>query len=264
MAGLEIHRKKQKPLVGIVAKPLSDFECPDDIWTECYIKDEFRDAVYRGGCLAAGILPPFHRPKYNHDESEAVLDDNLTVQEKFDLNTILQIYSGFILQGGLSGDFYELYIAKYAIQHNIPVIGVCAGFNTLARAAGCRIVSGDKLGIRADRHNVYSTSYRHTIKTSKNSTLFGIFKETELAVNSLHTQFLDFQEACRHSKSLEVEAAITDELENGAACTTVEAYRVKYTRFAMGFKWHPEIMGQAHKDKLFGRFLEECRQLGSL
>lgn len=192
------------------------------------------------------------------------MDDNLTAQEKLDLDTILQTYSGFILQGGLSGDFYELYIAKYAIHHNIPVIGICAGFNTLARAAGCRIVPGGALGIRTDRHNVYSTSYRHTIKVSKGSTLFETFKGAELSVNSLHTQFLDCQEAARHSAGLEVEAVITDRLENGGSCTTVEAFRVKHTRFAMGFKWHPEIMGQEHRDKLFGRFLEECRHLAGI
>ena len=40
-----------KPVIGIVTKPLSDFECPDDIWIEDYVKDEFRDIVFSGGCM---------------------------------------------------------------------------------------------------------------------------------------------------------------------------------------------------------------------
>lgn len=89
-----------KPIIGIVTKPLSDFECPDDIWVEDYVKDEFRNIVYSGDCLAIGVLSPFHIPKFNNDETDYVFQNNLTKEEKEDLNTILERCDGFILQGG--------------------------------------------------------------------------------------------------------------------------------------------------------------------
>lgn len=248
-----------KPIIGIVAKPLSDFECPDDIWAEDSVKDEFRDIVYSGRCLAIGVLPPFQKPKFNWNESDCVLPNNLTEEEKEDLNTILERCDGFILQGGLSDDYYEFYIAEYALINDIPIIGICAGFNTLARAAGSNIVSGNTLGIDKKLHNVYDKDFRHNIDVAKGTVLYDVFHTESMSVNSLHKRFLGKDYLDTHPSKVEVNATVTDILKNGSLCTTVEAFTVQDVKFAMGVKWHPEVMEEEHKRKLFERFLTLCK-----
>jgi len=43
---------------------------------------------------------------------------------------------GIVIQGGLSSDDYEIKAAKYAIDNDIPILGICAGFNNIIRAMG--------------------------------------------------------------------------------------------------------------------------------
>lgn len=247
-----------KPIIGIIAKPLSDFECPGDLWSELYVKEEFREIVASCGGLAIGLLPPFHSGKFNPDESGRVLINNLTPEEQADLDSILALCGGFLLQGGLSADYYELYIARYALRRNIPILAVCAGFNTLARAAGSDIVSFAELGLPEELHNVYSRDYRHEISLRRGSPLYNIFPCETMSVNSLHTQFLGVSCPDAHPAGLEINATASNSLEDGSVCTTVEAFTIPGQAFAMGVKWHPELMDRDHQQRLFQVFLSAC------
>ena len=40
------------------------------------------------------------------------------------------------MQGGIETDNYEIIIAKYCYDNNIPVLGICAGQNNIVRALG--------------------------------------------------------------------------------------------------------------------------------
>lgn len=162
-------------------------------------------------------------------------------------------------KGGLSGDYYELYIAKYALDNNKAIIGICAGFNTLARAAGSNIVSGNVLGIESQLHNVYSKDFRHSVDVLSGTVLYDMFHKENLLVNSLHTQFLSKDDLDAKPSRIEVNAIVTDTLKNGVKCTTVEAFTVRDVKFAIGIKWHPEIMEEEHKIKLFYEFLKACK-----
>ena len=173
----------------------------------------------------------------------------------------MKLCDGFILQGGLSGDYYEYYIAKYSIQNNIPILGICAGFNSLVRAAGCELSTEQELHLLPSLHNVYSKSYRHSVKIINDTILFEIFKTNQLLVNSIHSKFLTEKAAKENNDNIVINATVTDTLDNGFTLTTVEAVSVKNTRFALGIKWHPEIMDQKHKQLLFKRFLDECQDL---
>lgn len=248
-----------KPIIGIVTKPLSEFECPDDVWTEDYVKDEFRDQICIGGCIPIGILPTFHSVKYNYKETENELPYNFTDEEKNDFDTVLEKCNGFILQGGLCADYYELYVAEYAVHNNIPIIGICAGFNILARVAGAKISSAKELGIEEKIHNVYSKDFRHSIKIVNGTTLHKIFNKETMEVNSLHTYFLDNRYLNFNKTQIKVNATCSNLIGiDNKECKTIEAFTIENTKFAMGVKWHPEIMEEEHKRKLFSFFLNEC------
>lgn len=245
-----------KPLVGIITKPLSDFECPDDIRRELYVKDDFRKIVYKNGCSAIGILAPFQNDKFNAKGDMTI--DNLTSEEKEDLELVISKCDGIILQGGMSGDFYELHAARFAIENDIPIIGICAGFNTIARAAGCNIVSGETLGISSKNHSVYKKEFRHEVDVSKNTLLHKVFHQDKIKVSSLHTWYLEETEAFDNPR-IEINATVEDMTFDGGSCKTVECITVKDTRFAMGIKWHPEYMEEEHFQKIFAPFFEACK-----
>lgn len=48
----------------------------------------------------------------------------------------IKLCDGIILQGGINYSTYEVNLAKYLIDKNIPVLGICAGVNCLIKAGG--------------------------------------------------------------------------------------------------------------------------------
>lgn len=250
----------RKPVIGIVMKQLTKEECPESLCHEDYVKDEFRDVIIRAGGLPIGVLPPFHTAKFNPDESDIVFENNLTEAEMEDFHAVLDMCDGFILQGGLTADFYEYYIAKHAIENNIPVLGTCAGFNSVIRAAGCNITTAKGLGLEAEPHNIADLDYRHDVDVAEGTLIHELYKTDKLAVNSLHTKYLDRRTVDETGERLVINATIQNTLPDGTVIETVEAITVKDTKFAIGTKWHPELMEDEHKLRLFERFVEECRK----
>jgi gamma-glutamyl-gamma-aminobutyrate hydrolase PuuD len=88
--------------------------------------------------------------------------------------------------------------------------------------------------------------------------LFEMFGADSLAVNSLHTQFLDVRRA-QENPAVLVNATVSDMSMSGEPVKTVEAFTVSHARCAMGFKWHPELMEKEHQKVAFGPFLSACR-----
>lgn len=242
-----------KPTIGIITKPLTDFECPDDIWRELYVKDNFRQIVCKNGCNPIGILAPFAEDKFNF--SGDMTEDNLSAEEKNSFVEVLNKCQGLILQGGMSGDFYELFAARYAIEHNIPIIGVCAGFNTIARAAGCDIKNGKELKIRDKEHSVYDVAFRHPVRVIDNSLLYDLFAQKTLNVSSLHIWYLPESIALKNPR-IKINAISENTNLDGNLCRTVECFTVNDTFFAMGIKWHPEYMEQEHFQTIFSGFFK--------
>lgn len=74
------------------------------------------------------------------------------------LYKLLDICDGIILEGGLSSASYEVEAAKYAINNDIPLLGICAGFNNIIRAMG-----GNVFLIENNlKHNKEDGQYAHT------------------------------------------------------------------------------------------------------
>ncbi len=62
--------------------------------------------------------------------------DNLSAEERENLIAQIKLCDGIIMQGGIETDNYEIIIAKYCYDNNIPVLGICAGQNNIVRALG--------------------------------------------------------------------------------------------------------------------------------
>ena len=218
-----------KPIIGIVAKPLLNSQLTKSLWTRLVINDEFRELVINNGGIPMGVIPRGYR--YNIDTSNQI--EILDEEDKEVLFSQLELLDGIILQGGLTADTYEVEIVNYAIKNNIPLIGICAGFNNICRALNLPLKHKKELsGI----HDVYDRNYRHGIKINRQHPLCSIFREEVVEVNSLHTMFLEDSEL--YSK-IRVLAWDSD--------GHIEAFSVEDVKCCLAIKWHPELMLDEHE-----------------
>ena len=180
---------------------------------------------------------------------------------------IIDLCDGIILQGGLSQHKIEEYIAEYAIKKNIPILGICAGFDSIVRAVGLgnfiydnsknlNDVNNDLNNIYK-KHNVYDRDYRHDIFINNNNIL-GVSKKS-LSVNSMHTLMLSLSDLNlnKYKSLIDILAVSHDYLNSlDKPVNHVEAFLVKNTRFALAIKWHPELMQDDYStQKIFDEFI---------
>ncbi len=223
-----------KPIIGIVSKPSME----TDMWHYMEIVDDIRYVLIKNNALAVGFLPSEKKIKFKVDEEldTYVLTDN----EKKDLEMILSRLDGVILEGGLVSNQYEEEIAKICIKKDIPVLGICSGFNNLIRALD------GKVHIDSNTfHNQFGSKIAHEVEIAENSKLFNILKETKIIVNSIHTCIANENEI----KGYKVVAKCP--IDN-----TVEAIELENKKFVMGIKWHPELMESMNS--IFAEFVRVC------
>ena len=233
----------KKPVIGNVVKPLLPEQLTSSLWSRLTINDEFRKLVVENQAIPIGIMPDKY--EYHSDLSDVM--EPMTDEEYDDLVQVLQTVDGIILQGGLTSDTYEVEIARYAICHNIPMIGICAGFNNIARAVDLPlVVKQDLSGI----HNVYCVDYRHPIFVHSDHPYAYLFAaEDDFQVNSLHTMFLETNEANNRI------SVLAEDMEHH-----IEAFTVNCTKFCLAVKWHPEIMDNLASKRLFELFISACKR----
>lgn len=236
-----------KPIIGIVTKPLLNAQMKRTLWSRIIVNDEFRQLVVEFGGIPIGIMPNKFYGNKDTDNSIEILSKT----DKEDLYSILCKCDGIILQGGLTSDTYEVEIVRYAIENNIPIIGICAGFNNIARTVGLPLIYKGNLD---HIHNVYDKDYRHNVYLNVEHPLYSIFDKKVYEVNSLHSQFVELEDANKHN-DIEVLATSVDNSNK----VHVEAFTVKNTKFCLAIKWHPEIMLDSPETKnIFHSFMKQC------
>ena len=230
-----------KPVIGIVGKP-NLFSPP--LWKYMNISDSFRYALVTNGAVAMGIIPTNKTLVFNREDDFD--QTKLTDEELNDLHQVIDLCDGIILAGGLSSASYEIEIAKHAIKNDIPLLGVCAGFNNIIRAAG-----GDVFELKEDHiHNQEDKKYVHSNKILKDTLLFDIVEKEEIEVNSIHSWFAKGDGI----KNLEISAYSFDGY--------VEAVELKTNKFLLGVKWHPELLIEDElMENIIKRFIDACKKI---
>ena len=231
----------KKPIIGIPSK--QSYPAEGDLWHRMEMVDELRYLVIKYGGIAIMLLPTEKTMEFN--QSDCGDDTILNEEEIADLHRQVDLCDGIILQGGLYSCSYEVEIARYAMEKDLPVIGICAGFNNILRALGSNVYE-DATG----SHNHYSAAYRHPIRIVKDTKLYDLISQEDYLVNSMHTMMAE-------KDMVEPFAKISAYDDDGR----VEALEVPDRRFVIGMKWHPELMEEeTYVQRLFRSYMEACRK----
>jgi N5-(cytidine 5'-diphosphoramidyl)-L-glutamine hydrolase len=135
---------------------------------------------------------------------------------------------GLVLSGGHDigvtpkRDLTERYLLAYAIDNDLPVLGICRGMQLIQNYFG-----GALSEVKDDAH----IAKTHTVLLSKPSDTFGNFPDVlpnELIVNSFHSMCIEHNELA----DVLVPFALDDE-------GLVEAFCHQTARI-IGLMWHPE------------------------
>lgn len=227
----------KKPIIGIVARP-------DTIKTQrtcMQTLERYRLAIVKCGGNPIIILPT-QIVEYEKEETKDVPD--LTEEEKEDLISQIKLCDGILLPGGDRIFYYDLFITQYALDNDIPILGICMGMQTMGIVDnGDYNCLTDVLDKDMHKKDLEGNCF-HKIKIEENSTLYSIVGEKEYEVNSIHAKVLPYL----------TNAKVTSTSTNNE----IEAIEFESKRFAIGVQWHPELMinNDEKMEKLFRRFIE--------
>ena len=126
---------------------------------------------------------------------------------------------------------FELEFVKKYIKTNKPILGICAGMQSINVALGGSlyqdIYEQTKTKINHSQKSDFSKP-THNVLIEKDSKLFDILKTDKISTNSMHHQAI---------KQLGEGLTICAKTDDGI----IEAIELKNHNFCVGLQWHPEF-----------------------
>ena len=188
---------------------------------------------YYESVIRAGATPLIIPPSASTDVLMNTLDhiDALLLSGGADINPL---YCGEEPVPGLHGinqerDLPELLIARLAYNRQMPILGICRGIQTLAVALGGKIEQDIKATTVKHSQDADRSEPTHTVVIEPDSTLYNIYKSSQIFTNSFHHQ------AVSDPGTL---FRVTARAKDG----TIEAMESTEFKSVIGVQWHPECM----------------------
>lgn len=228
-----------KKIIGVLGRPTLD----DENYSLIGIYNEVRTSIIKKGCIPFMIMP-LADVDYGKEEKKKI--PKLTTSEKEDLRDMVDICSGIVIPGGYSWYYYDEYVVSYAIEKNIPVLGICMGMQLLSVYDNQENYLV-KIESKID-HNQRDVQYAHNLDIQAGTLLHNIIGANQISVNSKHRYCVT---KLNHFKI----SAIS---EDGI----IEAIEHPNKRFVLGIQWHPEKMLDYDEasNKIYDAFIEECQK----
>lgn len=229
--------QKNRKVIGILGIPSVDDE--NDSVIALY--KSYKDAIVKRGCIPF-LINPVSDIDYLNRKREDI--PPLSEEEKIFYQDMVDMCDGIILQGGYRIYNYFEYIVSYAIEKDIPILGICMGMQLLARldnVENCIEINNTNVN-----HEVKGQQYAHMVNILKDSLLYSIFNKDVISVNSKHNY---------HVSKVNI-YKISAYSEDGL----IEAIEYPGKKFIIGVQWHPEKMIEydALANKLFDYFISKC------
>ena len=223
---------QRRPVIGITGN-YADLTC------------KLGDGYYKQVMKAGGvpfIIPPVADEAILHNALDRV--DALLLSGGADINPLYQGEEPQLQLGGINSerDLPELLLARLAYNHQLPILGICRGIQTLVMALDGKVAQHISTSIKhsqdADR-----SEPTHSISISEDSTLYNIYnigsktsklhpQTFKLFVNSFHHQAVS--EPGAHFRTVAT-----------APDGVIEAIESTEFKPILGVQWHPECMGES-------------------
>lgn len=237
----------EKPLIGVVA-PRYAGEKNRIFQDSTRFFNLVSNRIYEAGGIPAGVLFP-----------------NNTYQ-----NDILNNYDGFVLQGGSVIESTQVNVVHHAIMHDKPILGICAGMQTIAAYEFIRKMLGNNISPKmiekyfqeyfsklflkkVSNHNKLDPFYINRIEESKHrviledSQIKDLFKESVINMPSVHNY------AVRYSIFANSDMfKVVGRSEDGV----IECIESK-NNIIIGVQFHPEL--EVENIHLFENTVDEAR-----
>ena len=241
---------ERRPIIGISSSVIVDEAGSFAGYKRAYVNKDYVDAVVRAGGVP--LIIPFSTDK-EVIISQAQLIDGLILSGGHDISPYNygQEPSQKIGETFPERDTYEIILLEESKKRNIPILGICRGFQLINVAAGgtlyqdLSLIPGNIL-----KHNQVSnpTLKTHKVEIKENSFISSIFGK-ETMVNSFHHQVIN-----KVANDFIVVAKASDGV--------VEAIEHKTYKFLVAVQWHPEMLAvNCEKARvLFSKFVEEAKK----
>jgi putative glutamine amidotransferase len=148
-------------------------------------------------------------------------------------------------------DRVELELARWAVEADLPLLGICRGLQVLNVALGGTLyqdIATQRAGALAHRGaGRPRNELHHPVRLERGSRLAELLGATEFAVNSLHHQAID-------------QLAGAARAVGWAPDGVIEAIELPDRRFAVAVQFHPEELWPEHEPsrRLFAAFVAAC------
>lgn len=233
-----------RPLIGIVGRSMGVEEEGSTI----YVFEDARRSILLSGGTPFLILPP-----QNLAYAEMVPKETpkLTEEEKLILKQSVDLVDGLFLPGGTSWREYDFWIVRYALDKNIPILGVCMGMQLLSKIDNQNHFKDVPSTIQNEGsiiHRQKDEKYVHFVDIRKDTLLYQILGKERIRVNSLHNYHIP------EVSSYKINAIAEDGL--------IEGVEDPSQKFVLGVQWHPEKMVSYDEDarKILSYFIERAKE----
>lgn len=232
-----------KPVIGLLAK-----HDEVKIRNESVLRDEMKNAIFDNGGIAIGLLSTRDAVNFidggNSDINLSTLSAAFNDKEKQLFREQISLCDGIILSGGPKTDDYEILVAKYCYDNDIPLLAICAGQNNIIRAVGGKVGKVPNPENHARPNDVFV----HYINIDKDSKFYQIIQTERLHVNSRH-------------KNIIVDAGPLDIVardDDG----NIEVVEDKNKKFLIAMRYHPESLYKldTKENNIFKQFVEACKK----
>ncbi len=221
-------------MIGIVAR----VEYPGDTH-KLVVEEKYRNAVIKSGGFATCIMPTqvidYTITKYQDQ-------DDLTEEEKELIINQIDNCNGLLFPGGFKTNKYDRFILDYAIEKDIPTLGICLGMQIIGNYKNEPI--WNEKNDSFIEHNGEEGAY-HEVTIDKTSKLYSIIGNDRIMVLSRHNYHI-----------LPNERLVITSLSDDNYIESVEMLDKK---FIVGIQWHPEDLEDEYSKKLFNYFIDICK-----
>lgn len=149
---------------------------------------------------------------------------------------LIKLCGGILLTGGDEKGLLDDYLIKYALDNNLPLLGICQGMQSMA------LYNTNNKLVNVSNH--YKCEHIINIEDSKLKNIIG---KSEIIVNSYHHQQV------LNSKEFKVTARSCDGV--------IEALESSNDIFQIGVEWHPERMNNEDSKRIFREFIRQIKDI---